>query len=254
MKPRGLDWLLKYAVTADLKNWQAFVARNLDERTRKEQALKHSGNSESSARKDFFHYLFDTRDPDTGQPGYDLSELWGECELLTIAGSDTTAIVTAAMTFYLARNPSIQAELAREILSTFSSFEEIIAGPKLQGCKYLRAFIQETLRMTPPVPAELAREVLPGGTTVERQFFPQDMKASTCLYCLSYNNDVFAEPFKFRPERFLDVTEDPLGDSKENVALAESGVCAFSTGSRGRLCWRCRLCRLYWPRWSFRSK
>jgi cytochrome P450 len=87
--------------------------------------------------------------------------------------------------------------------------------------------------MTPPGPAELAREVLPGGTTVEGQFFPPDTKVSTCLYCLSYNNDVFPEAFKFRPERFLDVTEDPLGDSKENFALAESGVCAFSTGSRG---------------------
>lgn len=111
MKPRGLDRVLKYAVPADLKNWQAFVAKNLHERTRKEQALKESSDPEGSARKDFFHYLFNARDPETGKQGYDLGELWGECELLTIAGSDTTAIVTAAMTFYLARNPPIQAKL-----------------------------------------------------------------------------------------------------------------------------------------------
>ena len=233
LKPRGLDWLLKYAVPEDLKKWQAFVAKNLDKRTKKEQALKATGEAESGARKDFFHYLFDAKDPETGKPGYDLGELWGECELLTIAGSDTTAIVTAAMAFYLARNPVIQAKLAREISSTFESYGEIAAGPKLHSCKYLRAFIQETLRMTPPVPAELAREVLPGGTTVESEFFPADTKVSTCLYCLSYNKDVFPEPSKFRPERFLDITEDPMGDSAENVALAESGVCAFSIGSRG---------------------
>lgn len=215
-----------------MKNWQAFVASNLDERTRKEFAMKDSGRS-AEVRKDFFHYLFDARDPETGQPGYKLAELWGECELLTIAGSDTTAIVMAATTFYLARNAGAQAKLAREILAAFSSLDEIVAGPKLHACNFLRAFIQETLRMAPPVPAELAREVLPGGTTVHGAFLPADVKVSTCLYCLSYNAAVFAQPFTFRPERFLLSTEDPMGDSAAEVARAESGLCAFSTGSRG---------------------
>ncbi|CAJ2511650.1 Uu.00g072750.m01.CDS01 [Anthostomella pinea] len=231
-KPRGLDWLLTFAVPEDLKKWQGFVGKNLDDRAKKEMALKESGKGEGEAPKDFFHYLFDAKDPETGETGYDLQELYGECEVLTIAGSDTTAIITAAITFYLATNPRLQEKLAREVTSTFAHYGDIVAGPKLNGCQYLNAFIRETLRMTPPVPADLAREVLPGGTTVEGHFFPQDTKVSTCLYCLSYSKDVYTEPFKFRPERWIANTDDPEGDPVESVELAESGFCAFSYGSR----------------------
>ena len=150
MKPRGLDWLLTFAIPADMKGWIAFVAKNLDDRTIKERELKESGASEANARKDFFHYLFDAKDPETGELGYTLTELYGECELLTIAGSDTTAITMAAMTFYLARHPEIQRKLAQEILSTFSAYGDIVSGSKLHSCKYLKAIINETLRTTPP--------------------------------------------------------------------------------------------------------
>lgn len=182
MKPRGLDWLLTFAVPEKLKRWQAFVSKNLENRTKVEEEVSKGIRP---ARQDFFHYLFGQKDPETGELGYNLHELYGECELLTIAGSDTTAIVTAALTFYLARNPKIQAKLAKEITSTFSSPSEIAAGAKLHGCRYLRAVIYETLRMAPPVPAELAREVLPGGTTIDGEFFPTGVELSTCLYCLS---------------------------------------------------------------------
>lgn len=230
MKPRGLDWLLQFAVPEKLKRWQAFVAKNLENRTKVEEDVKKGVKPE---RKDFFHYLFDAKDPETGESGYDLHELFGECELLTIAGSDTTAIVTAAMSFYLARNPKAQAKLAKELTSNFSSLSEIAAGATLHNCKYLRAVIYEVLRMAPPVPAELAREVLPGGTTIDGEFFPDGVEVSTCLYCLSYNKEIYPSPFKFRPERWLTTHEDPEGSSAEEVERAESGHCAFSTGSRG---------------------
>lgn len=213
-----------------MKQWQAFVATNLENRTKVQEQVKRG---EREPRKDFFHYLFDATDPATGELGYDKHELYGECEVLTIAGSDTTAIVTAAMTFYLSHNPKIQEKLAKEIRSTYSSSADIQAGMQLHNCVYLRAVINEVLRMAPPVPADLAREVRPGGTTIEGQFFPPGVQLSTCLYCLSYNKDVYRDPFVFRPERWLTTAQDPEGSSADEVALAESGVCAFSTGTRG---------------------
>ncbi|KAK3678990.1 hypothetical protein LTR78_001443 [Recurvomyces mirabilis] len=233
MKPRGLDWLLTFAIPEDLKKWQMFVKNNLSERTKVEQQLVKSGKGEGAARKDFFHYLFDAKDPATGKAGYELNELYAVCEALTIAGSDTTAIVTAAMTFYLGCDPRIQDKLTTEIRRVFSSYDEIASGAKLQSCKYLKAVITETLRMAPPVPADLAREVMPGGSTVEGHFFPEDTKVSTCLYSLSYKPDVYEKPFVFRPERWLTDKEDPDSDPAEKVALADSGFCAFFTGNRG---------------------
>lgn len=221
---------MQFVIPEKMMQWQKFVAQNLENRTKVQEDVQKGLRPE---RKDFFHYLFGTKDPETDKLGYDLNELFNECEVLIIAGSDTTAIVTAAMFFYLAHNPRIQEKLAKEILSTFPSASGITGGSSLHNCKYMRAFINETLRMAPPAPADLAREVRAGGTTVEDQFFPPGTLLSTSLYCLSYNSAIYPDPFTFRPERWLTLADDPDGSSKEEVALAESGHCAFSTGSRG---------------------
>ena len=235
LKPRGLDWLLQVATPPALKKWESFVEGCLADRTKVEEErgrqLQDGLVPEGEIRKDFFYYLFHAEDPETGTKGFPPHEMYGEAELLIIAGSDTTAIVISALLFYLVRNPAIQAMLVDEIRSTFSSSSEIKSGPQRQSCKYLRAFIQEGLRMTPPVAGETLREVREGGTDVEGTYFPPGVNVSTAYYCLSYNRDVYPEPLKFRPERWL--VDEKEGSTVESVALAESGACAFSTGSRG---------------------
>lgn len=237
LKPRGLDWLLEVATPPALKKWQTFVEECLTDRTREEEErdrqIQNGGLApeEGEDRKDFFHYLFHAEDPETGTRGFPPHEMYGEAELLIIAGSDTTAIVMAALLFYLVRNQAVQAKLVDEIRSTFSSPSEIKSGPKLQSCKYLRAFIQEGLRMTPPVGGETLREVREDGTDVDGTFFPPGVNVSVAYYCLSYNKDVFPEPLRFRPERWL--VDEKEGSTEESVALADSGACAFSMGSRG---------------------
>lgn len=233
LKPRGLDWLLTVASPPAVVNWQKFVDNLLADRTRVEEELEKHPKPESEVRKDFFYWLFKAVDPETGKRGYTLNELYAECELLTIAGSDTTSIVLSAAFFYLAKRPDIQAKLTQEILSTFSSYDEIKSGSKLLSCKYLTAFLQEAMRMTPPVSAEPSREVLPGGTTVSGHYIPEGLNVSIGMYCLSYNKDVYPEPFKFRPERWIVSDNEKEGSSADSVALAESGFCAFSAGSRG---------------------
>lgn len=217
-------------------NWTAFVEKCLADRTKVEQDQDPGEKDQQGTthtRQDFFHFLYHATDPETGQRGFPLQELYGECESLIIAGADTTAIVLSALLFYLARHPDVQARLAREIDTTFAQqggSRAIQAGAALHGCTYLRAVIQEALRMTPPVSAEPSREVLAGGTTIEGIFFPAGVHVSTGLYCLSYHRALFPAPFEFQPERWM-VGEGAA--SAESVALAESGFCAFSHGARG---------------------
>lgn len=213
--------------------WQNFVDKCLLDRTKVQNDLEKSPKPDEEVRKDFFYWLFKAVDPETGKRGYTVDELYGECELLTIAGSDTTSIVISSAFFYLARRPSVQAKLAREILATFSSYEEIKSGNKLQSCKYLTAFLDEALRMTPPVSAEPARTALNGGTTVDGHYIPEGFHVSTGLYCLSFNKDIYPEPFEFRPERWIVADDKASGSSAESVAEAQGAFCAFSAGSRG---------------------
>ena len=202
-----------------------------DERADKEEEIQAQEKPESEIRKDFFHYLFAAIDHNTGNPGYARSELFGESESLIIAGSDTTAISTAAATFYLVRNPDVQARLAAEVREAFASAEDIKGGDVLlKQCKYLQAFIKEILRMSPPAPADMPREVLPGGVTLDGEYVPSGVTVSTCAFCIHHSEDLYDEPFIFRPERWI-VGEK--GSTAESVALAESGYTPFSAGPRG---------------------
>lgn len=209
------------------------MAKCLDDRSRTEQALVANSKPDSPVRKDFFHWLFKAVDPETGERGYDLDELYAECELLTIAGSDTTSVVLSAAFFYLICNPEIQEKLATEIQQTFNSYSDIISGPALTNCKYLTAFLKEALRMTPPVAAEPSREVLAGGTTIGEHYIPEGLHVSTGLYCLSYNSHIYPQPFKFNPQRWIVDPSLKEGVTAEQVTQAEDAFCAFSTGSRG---------------------
>lgn len=213
--------------------WQNFVDKCLADRTQVQQDQEKHPKPDKEARKDFFYWLFKAEDPETGKPGYTLDELFGECELLTIAGSDTTSIVLSSAFFYLARRPDVQAKLAQEIRSTFSSYDDIASGSKIHSCKYLTAFLEEAMRMTPPVSAEPARKVLQGGTTVDGHYIPEGLHVSTGLYCLSFNEDIYPQPFTFRPERWIVAEDKKDGSSAERVAAAHDAFCAFSYGSRG---------------------
>lgn len=212
-----------------MQNWYDFVDDCLGKRTAKQRELEEKPKPEAEVRKDFFHWLFNAKDPETGT-GYSLPELYAECELLIVAGSDTTAIVLSAAYFYLSRNPDIQERLAREIAATFGSYDEIKAGLKIQSCTYLTALLMEAMRMTPPVAAEPGREVMEGGTTINGNYFPEGTQLSTAFWAMHYNPEYYPEPLQFRPERWI-VGE--AGSTTESVALAESAFCAFSAGSRG---------------------
>ena len=113
-------------------------------------------------RHDFMHYLIKAQDPETGDK-FSPPDLVGEAALLVGAGSDTTSTCISAMTFYLVRHPDVLKKLQDEVRNAFEDLDEIKSGPKLNGLTYLRACIDEGLRMSPPVPGILARVTLPGG-------------------------------------------------------------------------------------------
>lgn len=203
------------------------------ERTKVEEEAQ---SDDTKVRRDFFHYLFKAGDPENGGQRFSSAELWEELQLLVVAGADTTAIVLASTIFYVTRNADVSAKLSEEILSTFGSSSEIVAGPKLSSCKYLRAVIQEGLRMTPPVSTDLGREVQAGGVVVDGEYFPEGTHVTTCTWALSYNEEVFLEATKFRPGRWI--VGEKAGNSgamvtRESVELGEKALCAFSAGARG---------------------
>ncbi|KAK8045563.1 cytochrome P450 [Apiospora rasikravindrae] len=99
-------------------------------------------------------------------------DLVGESSLLITGGSDTTATAISTTIFYLLHNPETYEKLKKEVRPLFSDVEEIRGGAKLTSCRWLRACIDEAMRMSPGVPGLLPREVLPPGVEIAGHAFP----------------------------------------------------------------------------------
>jgi cytochrome P450 len=196
----------------------------------KSQAMERTKLGLDVDRKDFFYYLLNAKDPETGK-GFTMDELWGESNLLIIAGSDTTSTAMAGTFFYLAHNQTAMRKLCKEIREKFSDVEEIVTGPKLGSCSFLRACIDETMRMTPPVAGILPRQVLAGGMDVDGHHIPAGMDVGVPIYAIHHNPTCFPQPFEYLPERWLsDASANPLHD---RLPDAQAAFTPFSIGPRG---------------------
>lgn len=161
-------------------------------------------------------------------------ELVAEAGILIVAGSDTMATAMAATLFYCLHYPSSLARLQAEIRSAFANVDDIRISEQLDSCKYLRACLNEAMRLSPPVGALLPREVLAGGLFVDDQYFPEGVDIGVPHYSIHHDDLHYPDPFLFKPERWIVNTDPERHDSsKAAVDLAKSAFCAFSVGRAG---------------------
>ncbi|MCJ1382557.1 hypothetical protein MMC17_005670 [Xylographa soralifera] len=176
--------------------------------------------------------VFDLLLPDPkarSEESFSISELTSESSLLILAGSDTTSTALANTLFHLLNNPHTLKQLTMEIRSTFRELNEIQNNKSLRDCQYLRACIDESLRLTPPVAGLMSREVLPGGLDIDGHHFPAGVDIGTCHYALQHNETYYRNAFEYDPCRWI----VSVTNTAEDVALAKSAFCAFSIGPRG---------------------
>ena len=133
----------------------------------------------------------------------------------------------AANFFYISTSQETQSKLAAEIRSTFDDVEEIKLGTKLDSCIYLKAVVEETLRMSPSVPGVLPRRVMTGGIEVVGHKFPAGVELAVPIYAIHHNPKYHPDPHRHKPDRWL---AKVVGE--ENVTKARSAFHPFSYGSR----------------------
>lgn len=160
------------------------------------------------ARHDLYSVVADEMNPDGGQYLKD-SEIWAEAGFFFPAGGETTATLLASALFYLARTPKAYQKLAEEIRTTYGTGSEIKGGARLSGCKYLRACLDETMRMSPPASGTLWREISTTDTSpepwvVDGHVIPPGVQVGVNTYATHHNEEFFPESFVFKPERWTD--------------------------------------------------
>ena len=105
--------------------------------------------------------------------------------------------------FYLSRNNIAYEKLRDEVHSTFPSLDYIRQGPLLTSCQYLRACLDEAMRLAPPLSGPLWREVCARGATIDGQHVPEGYEVAIDLYSLHHNPSYFPNPDVFDPDRFM---------------------------------------------------
>jgi len=155
-----------------------------------EQIRERREDPDLDKRSDILSMLLSARYED-GRPMSD-AELRDELVTLLVAGHETTATSLAWTMERLVRHPGALERLT----------DEVAAGED----EYMDAVVKETLRLRPVLPVvvrRLSRDAEVGG-----RLLPAGVAVAPCIHLVHRRPDVYPEPSRYRPERFL---EQPAG-------------------------------------------
>jgi cytochrome P450 len=171
------------------KAWRRFVeGRDEADAMIYETIEERRANGGREERDDVLAMLLEARHED-GSPMSPV-ELRDELMTLLVAGHETTASELAWAFERLTRTPEVLARLTEEIDSNGDD-------------SYVTATVHETLRRRPVLPNAAPRLVMEPVEVGGWRYEP-----GVCLiadaYLLHHDPDIYADPYAFRPERFLD--------------------------------------------------
>lgn len=123
------------------------------------------------------------------------------------AGSDTTAIALTNVLYYLIKHPNTLNKLREEVAGALDEGEEIAPYAKVKSLPYLKACLDESLRLSPPLPRGLERKTPPQGMEILGEHIAGGVTVSVSSYVAHRDPVLFPEPDSFKPERWLNESE-----------------------------------------------
>ena len=170
---------------------------------------------------DFFTVLMGDKN---GTPhNLEWGEIVAEINIMMNAGHDTTAIALRNALFFLLRNPKCLAKLREELDEVLEEDEVVAPYGKVKHLPYLRACIDESLRMLPPIVFGLPRRTPMEGTLILNEYVAGDTSVSISSFVIHHQESVFKDHNIYKPERWL---------GEEGKSLQPYFI-PFSTGARG---------------------
>ncbi|KAF7019456.1 unnamed protein product [Triticum aestivum] len=152
-------------------------------------------------KNDYLDVLLDVAARDDGKDLLDRDTLRSQFTDLFAAGSDTSSSTVEWAMAELLRNPSSMAKVCDELAQVIGSRRNIEEADIVR-LPYLQAVIKETFRLHPPAPLLLPRQpemtVKIAGYTI-----PKGSRVFINVWAIGRDKDVWKEPEKFMPERFL---------------------------------------------------
>ena len=171
---------------------------------------------------DFFTALMDDKN---GSPhNLEWGEIHSEIGAIIDAGADTTAIALTQVLDLLIRHPEHLSTLREEIDSVLEPEDIVAPYDTVKNLPFLRACLDEALRIMPPTSAGLPRRTPPEGARILGEWIPGDTSVSMTIYTAHHDTSIFPNPEEFQPNRWMDL---------EERKRMEPYFIPFSTGARG---------------------
>src|SRR5262249_39261641 len=163
-----------------------------------EELGRRREQADLAERTDILSLLMQARGED-GRPMSD-EELRDELAALLLAGHETPATSGAWAADRPVRHPDKPRRLVAEIDAERGRSGD--ANGRLgEGGAYATAVVNETLRVRPVVP--IVVRMLQQEMRVGPHTLPPGTRVAPCIYLSNRNPQVYEEPGRFRPERFL---------------------------------------------------
>ncbi|CAG8947110.1 unnamed protein product [Penicillium salamii] len=171
--------------------------------------------------EDFFQALMESKDGMANHLPF--GEIVAEISIMLNAGSVSTAIAINNSMFLLLKNPDKLLKLRQEIDGVADQDEISISYDKIKDLPYLRACLDESMRILPPTSFGLPRKTPAEGCEIFGQWVPGNTTVSMSAYVAHRDEFIFPDPETFRPERWL---------GEEGKKLQPYFI-TFSAGARG---------------------
>ncbi|KAJ1327028.1 cytochrome P450 family 628 [Microdochium nivale] len=139
----------------------------------------------------------------------DLTNLYGDAQLIAVAGSDTTATSLSCLFLELAINKRVKDILRDEFTRNRSDCSQ---PSSLLRLPYLQACINEVMRLYPAIPSGLQRVTPPEGLQIGDVHVPGETIITVPTYTLNRDPRFYVHPNDFIPERWTtrpELTKDP---------------------------------------------
>ncbi|TGJ85575.1 hypothetical protein E0Z10_g3221 [Xylaria hypoxylon] len=166
-------------------------------------------------------------DPDLGPSEKTPKRLMFEAKTILNAGTGTVSWTLTTALWYLTTNTDILARLRAEILTVMPDPRQPVQFQELEQLPYFTAVLKESLRLGFGATMRSARAAPDRVLQYKDWTIPQNTPVSLSISHMHHNPDVFPDPLRFDPERWL-------GDMEERHRLERFFV-PFSRGTRNCL-------------------
>ncbi|KAI1163814.1 cytochrome P450 family protein [Nemania serpens] len=166
-------------------------------------------------------------DTDLGPSEKTAKRLMFEAKTILNAGTGTVSWTLTTAIWYLTTNPDILVRLRAEILTVMPDPRQPVKFQELEKLPYFTAVLKESLRLGFGATMRSARAAPDRVLQYQNWTIPKNTPVSLSIFHMHHNPEVYPDPLRFDPERWL-------GDIEERHRLERSFV-PFSRGTRNCL-------------------